>query len=114
MPFLHRIGLEKLLLMFLLYVAMLIEGRMTDNDEAFRANTEAVRELQQSFDGMASQMERMRVKAESASAAEQAADAAIAELLVTSRKVVWLLPEQLRLEFVPVLHRLQGRLAAEG
>ena len=69
------------LLMFLLYVAMLIEGRMTDNDEAFRANTEAVRELQQSFDGMASQMERMRVKAESASAAEQAADAAIAELL---------------------------------
>ena len=33
---------------------------------------------------------------------------------VTSRKVVWLLPEQLRLEFVPVLHRLQGRLAAEG
>jgi hypothetical protein len=33
---------------------------------------------------------------------------------VTSRKVVWLLSEQLRLEFVPVLHRLQGRLAAQG
>ncbi|MET4129341.1 hypothetical protein, partial [Roseovarius sp. MBR-6] len=33
-------------------------------------------------------------------------------LSVTSRKVVWLLPEQLRLEFVPVLHRLQGRPAA--
>jgi uncharacterized protein (DUF849 family) len=33
---------------------------------------------------------------------------------VTSREVVWLLPEQLRLEVVPVLHRLQGRLAAEG
>jgi hypothetical protein len=33
---------------------------------------------------------------------------------VTSRQVVWLLPEQLRLVFVPVLHRLQGRLAAQG
>lgn len=35
-------------------------------------------------------------------------------LPVTSRKVVWLFSEQLRLEFVPVFHRLQGRLAAEG
>jgi hypothetical protein len=33
--------------------------------------------------------------------------------VVTSRKVVWLLPEQLRFAFVPVLHRLQGRLAAQ-
>lgn len=36
-------------------------------------------------------------------------------LPVTTRQVVWLLFEQLlRLEFLPVLHRLQGRLAAEG
>ena len=35
-------------------------------------------------------------------------------LSVTSRKVVWLFPEQLWLQFVPFLHRLQGRLAAEG
>ena len=35
-------------------------------------------------------------------------------LHVTSRKVVGLFLEQLRSEFVPVLHRLQGRLAAEG
>ena len=35
-------------------------------------------------------------------------------LTVTSRKVVRLFSEQLRLEFVPVLHRLQGRLAAQG
>jgi hypothetical protein len=35
-------------------------------------------------------------------------------IAVTSRKVVWLLSEQLRFEFVPVLHGLQGRLAAEG
>ena len=31
-------------------------------------------------------------------------------IIVTSREVVWLFPEQLRSEFVPVLHRLQGRL----
>ena len=36
------------------------------------------------------------------------------QLTVTSRKVVGLFPEQLRLEFVPVLHRLQGRPAAQG
>ena len=35
-------------------------------------------------------------------------------LSVTSRKVIWLFSEQLRLHFVPVLHRLQGCLAAEG
>ena len=33
---------------------------------------------------------------------------------VTSRKVVWLFLEQLRLDFVPALHRLQGRPAAQG
>lgn len=33
---------------------------------------------------------------------------------VTSRQVVWLFPEQLWFEFVPILHRLQGRLAAQG
>ena len=35
------------------------------------------------------------------------------DLGVTSRKVVWLFLEQVRLEFVPVFHRLQGRLAAQ-
>ena len=35
-------------------------------------------------------------------------------LVVTSRKVVGLFLEQFRLQFVPVLHRLQGRLAAQG
>ena len=33
---------------------------------------------------------------------------------VTSRKVIWLFLERFRLRFVPVLHRLQGRLAARG
>ena len=36
------------------------------------------------------------------------------DLSVTSRKVVWLFLEQLRLDFVPALHRLQGRPAAQG
>jgi len=35
-------------------------------------------------------------------------------LCVTSRKVVWPFPEQRWLEFVPVFHRLQGRLAVQG
>ncbi len=33
---------------------------------------------------------------------------------VTSRKVVWLFPEQLWFDFVPFFHRLQGRLTAQG
>ncbi len=36
------------------------------------------------------------------------------KLAVTSRQVVRLFLEQLWLEFVPVLHRRQGRLAAQG
>jgi LysR family glycine cleavage system transcriptional activator len=44
--------------------------------------------------------------------------AAIAEafqsIAVTSRKVVRLFSEQLRLQFVPVLHCLQGSFAAQG
>ncbi len=35
-------------------------------------------------------------------------------LSVTSRKLIWLFLEQLRFQFVPVLHRLQGCLAAQG
>lgn len=69
------------ILMLLLALALQIEERMKDKDEAVRANTEAVRELQQSFDGMAAQMQRMNDLQESASAEEQAADAAIADLL---------------------------------
>ena len=35
-------------------------------------------------------------------------------LTVPSRQVLWLFPELLRLQPVPVLHHLQRRLAAEG
>ncbi len=38
----------------------------------------------------------------------------IVSLAVTSRKVVWLFPEQLWFDFVPFFHRLQGRLTAQG
>jgi len=38
----------------------------------------------------------------------------LVNLAVTSRQVIWLFVEQLRLEFVPGFHRLQGRLAAQG
>jgi len=69
------------ILMLLLALALQIEERLTDTDDAVRANTEAVRELQQSFDGMAAQMKRMNDLQESTSAEEQAADAAIADLL---------------------------------
>lgn len=69
------------ILMLLLALALQIEDRMTDKDEAVRANTEAVRELQQSFDGMAAQMQRMNDLQETASAEDLAADAAIANLL---------------------------------
>jgi hypothetical protein len=41
-------------------------------------------------------------------AASSLADMARASVVVTSREVVWLFLEQLRLEFVPILHRLQG------
>ena len=34
-------------------------------------------------------------------------------VVVTSRTVVWLFVEQFWFEFVPVIHRLQGRLAAQ-
>lgn len=68
-------------LMFLLALALQIEERLAGRDEAVRANTEAVRELQQSFEGMAAQMRRMNALQDSASAEEQAADATIADLL---------------------------------
>lgn len=69
------------ILMLLLALTLQIEERLTDPDEAVRANTEAVRELQQSFDDMAAQMQRMNDLQVSASAEEQAADGAIADLL---------------------------------
>jgi hypothetical protein len=36
------------------------------------------------------------------------------DITVTFRKVIWLFPEQVQLQFVPVLHGLQGCLAGQG
>ena len=69
------------ILLFLLSVALEIEERTTDKDAAVLANTEAVQELQQSFDSMAAQMKRMNDLQEAASADEQAADMAISDIL---------------------------------
>ena len=45
---------------------------------------------------------------------KDARNVALEALDVTSRKMVGLFLEQVRLQFVPVLHRLQGRLATQG
>ena len=51
---------------------------------------------------------------ESCGASRAPTQAVHQSLAVTSRKVVGLFFEQLWLQFVPVLHRLQGGLAAQG
>jgi hypothetical protein len=51
---------------------------------------------------------------ELALAGDKQAEEKVEELGVTSRTVVWQFVEQFWFEFVPVLHRLQGRLAAQG
>lgn len=69
------------ILMFLLTVAMQAEDRLSDDDEAVRANTRAINEMRDSFDAMAVQIERMQATQEKANEAEQAADAALVDIL---------------------------------
>jgi len=69
------------ILMFLLTVAMQVDGWIADDDAAVRANTRAVHEMSESFDAMAVQIERMQAIQEKASEAEQAADAALVAIL---------------------------------
>ncbi|MBW3243279.1 hypothetical protein KUV57_11280 [Epibacterium sp. DP7N7-1] len=69
------------ILIFLLTMAVAVENFWFDDDKAIKANTEAVQELQQSFDNMASQMELIQEQAKDASVEEQAADAAIVSVL---------------------------------
>jgi hypothetical protein len=68
-------------LMFLMAIALQIEERISDRDEAVRANTEALQQMQQSFDGMASQLEKVQMQQGAASTANQAADVEIADIL---------------------------------
>ncbi|MBZ0130797.1 MAG: hypothetical protein K8F59_17000 [Rhodobacteraceae bacterium] len=69
------------ILMFLMAIALQIEERIADRDTAVRANTEALQHMQQSFDGMASQLEKMQEHQETTSTADQAADREIADIL---------------------------------
>ncbi|HID07615.1 MAG TPA: hypothetical protein EYP10_10785 [Armatimonadetes bacterium] len=69
------------ILMFLMAIALQIEERISDRDAAVRANTEALQQMQLSFDGMASQLENIQKQQEAASTADQTADAEIAEIL---------------------------------
>jgi len=69
------------ILMFLMAIALQIEDRISDRDAAVRANIEALQQMQQSFDGMASQLENIQTQQGAASAEDQAADAEIADIL---------------------------------
>lgn len=69
------------ILMFLMTVAMQIEDRLSDDDEVIRENTVAIHEMRESFDEMAVQIRRMQEQQARDSEAEQAADAAIVEIL---------------------------------
>jgi len=69
------------ILMFLMTVAMQIEERLSDNDQAIRENSAAIHEMRESFDQMAVQIRRMQEQQAGDSEAEQAADAAIVEIL---------------------------------
>lgn len=69
------------ILMFLMTVAMQIEDHLSDDDEIIRENTVAIHEMRESFDEMAVQIRRMQEQQARDSEAEQAADAAIVEIL---------------------------------
>ena len=68
-------------LMFFMTVALNIEDRLADDDAAVPKNTEAVLQMQRSFDEMAAQLQHMNEIQEAATEQDRAADAAIAELL---------------------------------
>ncbi|QPH54743.1 hypothetical protein [Pontivivens ytuae] len=69
------------ILMFFMTVALNIEDRLVDDDAAVRENAEAVRQMRQSFDEMAAQVQRTNEMQEAATEQDRAADAAVADLL---------------------------------
>lgn len=69
------------ILMFLMTVAMQIEDRLSDDDAVVRDNTREINEMRDSFGTMAVQIERMQATQEKTNEAEQAADAAIVDIL---------------------------------
>ena len=69
------------ILVLLLSIAMFLEARLTDGDAAVRANTEALIEMRNSFDAMASQLEAMKKTQKSESEREDASDSEISGIL---------------------------------
>jgi len=67
--------------MFLMTVVMQVDDWLADDDAAVRENTRVVHEMGESFDAMAVQMESMQAAQEKANEAEQAADAALVDIL---------------------------------
>ncbi|WP_299885992.1 hypothetical protein [uncultured Ruegeria sp.] len=70
------------ILSFFMMVALEIEDRLSDDeDAAIRANTETMEQMQVSIDALTSQLQEMTTAQEAATEQDRAADAAIADLL---------------------------------
>ncbi|MFN3723487.1 MAG: hypothetical protein ACK4VZ_10605 [Paracoccaceae bacterium] len=89
------IGVIINILMFFLTIALQLEERLTDGDAAVRANTEALVEMRNSFDAMASQLETMQATQEADNERQDAADTEIAGIL---RDIAKTLSDQVQAE----------------
>lgn len=69
------------ILMFLMTIAIQLEGYFVDEDAAVRANTQALKQMQQSFDTMAVELEALQAQQKEASVEEQAVDVELADIL---------------------------------
>lgn len=83
------------ILMFFLTIALQLEERLTDNDVAVQANTEALIEMRNSFDTMASQLEAMQASQDTDNERQDAADTEIAGIL---RDIAKTLSDQVQAE----------------
>ena len=69
------------ILSFFMMIALEIEDRLSDGNEAIRANTETMQQMQGSIDILTTQLKEMTASQEAATEQDRAADAAIADLL---------------------------------
>lgn len=79
---LHLLASICAILSFFMWVALEIEDRLSDDeDAAIRANTETMEQMQVSIDALTSQLQKVTAAQEAATEQDRAADAAIADLL---------------------------------
>jgi len=91
------------------------EGRLNSKGRAIASKSKTGRGLATVPIFLLVPQVKLRKRLDLARDAERAVDGVPGLIVaVTSRKVIGLLLEQFWLHFVPVLHRLQGRLAAQG